>query len=52
MCVGTWPEDGYKDFVVFNVLENETDEEAIFRAGQAYSHEEEFYVIDRACIDP
>lgn len=44
MCKGTMPEDNYKDFEVFKVLENETDEEAFERAKEAYSEGAEFYI--------
>lgn len=43
-CVGQWPEDNYADFVVFDVKEGETDEEAIKRAQTVYSEEDEFYI--------
>ena len=44
MCKGTWPENGYEDFEVFEVKENETDQTAIDRAIAAYSEEESFYI--------
>ena len=44
MCVGTWPEDNYEDFVVFSVGEDESDEDAIVRAKAAYSDDNEFYI--------
>ena len=47
MCVNDWPEDGEEDFIVFEVKENETDEEAIIRAGEAYSPDDEFYIVEK-----
>ena len=44
MCVNDWPEDGEVDFIVFEVRPNETGEEAIKRAGEAYSPDDEFYI--------
>lgn len=44
MCVSTWPEDGQQDFIVFQVLQGETDSEAFKRAAKAYSPENEFYI--------
>lgn len=44
MCVGTMPEDNYKDFEVFEVKQYETDEEAIERAKLVYSENETFYI--------
>lgn len=46
MCKGTWPEDNYADFFVFDVRDGETDAAAILRAEEAYSPDDEFYVID------
>jgi len=47
MCVGTWPEDGYKDFYVCDVKPGESDEQAIMRAKGYYNDKDEFYVIDK-----
>ena len=47
MCVGTWPEDNYKDFEVFEVRENESEGDAILRAEKAYSSEDEFYILEQ-----
>ncbi len=52
MGVGTYPEDGYKDFEVFNVRKGETDEEAIARAKSAYSDNDEFYIKEELELDP
>lgn len=43
-CKGTWPEDNYEDFKVFQVRPDETDEDAFKRAEEAYSVENEFYI--------
>lgn len=43
-CVGTWPEENYADFEVFDVRPGESDEDAIKRAQEAYSEDEEFYI--------
>ena len=48
MCVNDWPEDGEEDFEVFAVRPDETDEDAIARAGEAYSPDNEFYIIEEA----
>ena len=44
MCKGTWPEENYEDFVVCEVKENETDEEAMERAKSYYGVDNEFYI--------
>lgn len=44
MCVGTWPEDNYEDFEVFNVKPGESDKEAIDRAIVEYGDDNEFYI--------
>lgn len=44
MCVGTWPEDNYKDFVVREVKDYETDEEAIECARASYGNDQEYYI--------
>jgi len=46
MCVGTWPENNYADFVVFEIDDDETDESAIARAQVAYGDDREFYITD------
>ncbi len=46
MCVNDWPEDGEVDFIVFEVKENESDANAIKRAGEAYSPDDEFYITE------
>lgn len=46
MAVNDWPEDDQNDFKVFNVLDAETEEEAIERAKKAYNHEMKFYIIE------
>jgi hypothetical protein len=51
MCKGTWPEDNYQDFVVFDVLPGESDADAIYRAGEAYSHNDEFYVTEKPNLE-
>lgn len=45
MCVGTWPEDNYQDFVVREVQEGESDEEAIAKAAEFYGPKNEFYIV-------
>lgn len=47
MCKNDWPEGG-GDFAVFAVRAGETDEQAIARAGEAYSPDNEFYIVDEA----
>jgi hypothetical protein len=47
MCKGTWIEDNYTDFLVFPVQEGESDDDAIYRAGEEYSHKEEFYIVEK-----
>ena len=47
MCQGTWPEDGYKDFEVTLVRDNETDEQATARAREAYGDDRSYYIKDR-----
>lgn len=47
MCVGTWPEDNYRDFEVCEVEEGESDEQAIKRAEEMYSPEDTFYIAER-----
>lgn len=47
MCVGTWPEENYQDFEVFEVRENESEKDAILRAEKAYSSEDEFYIKEQ-----
>jgi hypothetical protein len=37
MCKVTWPENNYADFVVFAVRLEESDDQAIERAGAEYS---------------
>ena len=37
MARGRWPEENYQDFLVFHLRENETDDEAIARAKEAYN---------------
>jgi hypothetical protein len=44
-CVGTWPEDNYADFLVCDVREGETEEEAIARAKLLYSPDDKFYIM-------
>ena len=44
MCVGTWPEDNYADFIVFPVKQGESDKDAIARAQEAYGEDHEFYI--------
>jgi hypothetical protein len=44
MCRNTWPEPDQKDFVVFEVLQEETDADAFARAAKAYSPNNEFYI--------
>jgi hypothetical protein len=46
MCRNKWPEADQQDFKVFAVLEGETDEAAIIRAGEAYSPKDEFYIVE------
>ena len=46
MCVGTWPEDNYADFVVYDDIGDWTDEQAIKYAKKAYSDEDEFYIVE------
>ena len=47
MCKNDWPEPDQEDFSVFEVRPEETDEQAIQRAQQAYSPEDEFYILER-----
>ncbi len=51
MCKGTWPEDNYADFEVFEVENGETDGEAIERAKRAYSPTNEFFIMDKESED-
>jgi len=45
MARGRWPEENYQDFLVFHLRENETDDEAIARAKEAYNDpRDEFYI--------
>ena len=44
MCVNTWPEQNQSDFAVFNVKDDESDEEAINRAKKEYSENNTFYI--------
>lgn len=47
MCVGTYPEDNYRDFPVYYPIPDEwTNEEAIKKAQEGYSENHEFYIID------
>ena len=50
MCVGTWPEDNYEDFEVFDVLDGETDADAIERAESAYSPDDNFYIVETTVV--
>lgn len=43
MCVGGWIED-YEDFIVTEVNENETDDQAIDRATSYYGPDEQYYI--------
>lgn len=46
-CVGKWPEDNYKDFIVFeNCPDTESDEFLIQEAKKAYSNDDEFYIVN------
>jgi hypothetical protein len=46
MCVNDWPEEDQHDFEVFDVQEGESDKDAFFRAGEEYSHDHEFYIVE------
>ena len=46
MGVNTWPEDGEEDFEIVEVMDNESDEDAIKRAKSHYSDDLECYIVE------